>query len=287
MIFNIGNMARQQASNPLWRAEVRDLRNRLENYYNSISENAENLQQRIKLGLLLADMTRDLTAYDKALELYNNVLKHLEALPEADRNSIESRRIQSSVENGIGSCYLARRKANEALPHYEKALELDTARYKELAPADGAPLPTGKDLTPELETAAEDLLSSYRCLGECQYMANDPEEARDTYKQGRQIVLNMKNINAGISMQYVRLLSALGNLESSCGNLRQAAEAWAGAGELAQRLRKASDSPAIQAQTTRYLRELENSLKSIAKPLEEMRRAEAEQQADAEAELPQ
>ena len=281
MIYSVGNLVRQQASSPQWREEVRDMRNRIETYYNSLVQSGADMTSRVKLGLFLADTTRDLTAYDKALEIYATTLKDWESLPEAERNSVEGRRIRSSIANGMGSCYLATRKAADALPYYEKALEMDEALFNELAPANDEPLPADDNISADLARAAEDVLSSYRCLGECQFSADDPEEARDTYKRGQELVVRMKNLKPGMSIQYIRLLTALGNLESSCGQIRQAYAAWMNAANVAQRLRQVAPSPAVQAQTVRYLRELEGSIKSVGKQLEEAQKAQQAAESDA------
>lgn len=280
MIYNVGNTVRQQASSPLWRAEVRDMRNVLESYYNAHVKNGSNLVESVRLGLFLADTTRDLTAYDKAIEEYTAVLANCEKLTEEQINSVDLRRLRSAIENGLGSCYLAQRKPREAQPHYENALEIDQSIFAELAPADDAPLPTGEALTPNLAKAAEDLLSSIRCLGECQFMAEDPEEARDTFKRGQDLVVRMKNLAPPMSIQYIRLLTDLGNLESSCGQMRQAYAAWMNAASIAQRLRQVAPTPAIQAQAARFLRELEPSIKSVGKQLQDAQAAEAAKAAD-------
>lgn len=275
MIFSVGKMASRQASNPLWQEEVRNMRNKLEAYYSGLEKTPATLSRRVKLGVLLADMTRDLTAYDKALEQYTAVLADWESQPEADRNSLEGRRLRSAIANGTGSCLLARRRVKEALPQYEKALEIDMAIYNELAPANGEPLPKGADLSADLGRAAEDVLSSIRCMGECQFLADDPEEARDTYKRGQDLVGRMKHLAPAMSIQYIRLLSALGDLESSCGQPRQAAAAWAAAANLAQRLLQVAPSPSVKAQTVRYLRQLEGSIKTVAKQLQDSQPAAA------------
>lgn len=276
MIYNVGNTVRQQAGNPMWREQVRDMRNVLSSYYDARVKAGAAPAECAKLALFLADTTCNLTAYNKALDEYAGVLALLDQLPEDQRNSIDNRRIRSAVENGIGFCYLSLNTPKDALPHYEKALEIDKAIFNELAPAENAPLPAGKGLTPSLDKAAQDVLSSYRCLGECQFKADDPEEARDTYKRGTDMVARMQNLSPLMYIQYIRLLSALGNLESSCGQLRHAYVAWVTAREKAQQLAKASSSPAVQAQAIRYARELEQSARFVGKQLQEAQAAQTE-----------
>lgn len=278
MIYDVGNAVRQQASSPMWREQVRDMRNKLEEYYDVRVKNGSDPVERVRLGLFLADTTRDLTAYDKALDEYSAVLAECEKLTEEQINSVDLRRLRSAIENGIGSCYFAQRKAAAAMPHYEKALKIDLEIFNELAPENDAPLPTGNALHPSLAKAAEEVLASYRCLGECQFMADDPEEARDTFKQGQDLVVRMKHLAPPMSIQYIRLLTSLGNLESSCGQLRQAYAAWMNAANIAQRLRQVAPSPAVQAQAARYMQELEPSIKTIGKQLQEAQAAESAEQ---------
>lgn len=276
MIFSVGDLVSKQASQPMWREEARDMRNRIEEYYKHLKASQASPTLCVKLGLFLANATRDLAAYDKAFEGYNAVLADWNNLPESERTSIEGRRMRSAIANGLGSCLLARGKAADALPYYEEALELDHKLFDELAPENHAELPAGSNISPDLIRAAEDVLSSYRCLGECQFAADDPEEARDTYRKGHELAMRMKNLKPGMSIQYIRLLSAMGNLESNCGVPKKAYAAWMNAATTAQRLRKSSPSPAIQAQTARFLRELENSLKTVNKQLRD--EAAAQQQ---------
>lgn len=278
MIFNIGKLAGEQASNPVWYDQVRDMRNKLEDYYNALEAKGEDPKTSMQLGLLLADITRSMRAYDKALKLYNETLTKWENQPEEARQSLEGRRMRSSIANGMGGCYLVQGKAVDALPYYEKALEIDKAIYDELAPE--GQLPTGNQtISPDLERAAEDILSSYRCLGECQRWANDPEEARDTYKKGQELALRMNNLRPGASLQLIRLRSAQGDLENSLGQLKNAYVAWMSAGQLGQNLLKLGPSASVRAKLIQNLRRLSESIKAISpkvrEELEAARAAEA------------
>ena len=150
MIFTIGDKVRQQAAQPMWREDVRDMRNKLEAYLTHLKETGADAMTIVRLGLLLADATRDMAAYSRAEGLYQDTLKDLDALPEDVRAGVPARRIRSALSNGIGSCYLMQRKFTEALPHYEEALRLDKELYDSLAPADGQPLPEGEEMSDDL-----------------------------------------------------------------------------------------------------------------------------------------
>lgn len=278
MLYNVGNMVGKQAANPLWRDSVRDMRNQVESYYNSLKANQGNSIKTVRLGQLYADITLNLAAFDKAIDIYNSVLKDWEELPESDRTGIEGRRIRSAIANGTGSALLSRRRATEALPYYEKALEIDTEIFNELLPPDSnGVLPPGDGASKDLERAAEDLVSSYRCLGECQFIADDPEEARDTYKKGQELVTRMNNLRPSVTLQFIRLLSSMGNLESNVGETKRAFAAWSSAANLAQRLLRTAPSASVQAQVRNFLRELEPSIKSVGQKLKEASAAEQAQ----------
>lgn len=267
MIFTVGEKVNHLATQPEWTEEVRGMRSRLEDYYNKLEEKGADLPLRVRLSIFLADSARNLRAYAKASEGYQTALKNWENLPADIRTSITGRRLRSAIANGTASCLLMQNKAAAAQPYYETALKIDEEIFNELAPDQGQPLPLNPG--PELERAAEDVLSSYRCLAECLQYADDPEEARETFQRGHTLATRMKHLKGGMSIQYIRLLSALGNLESRCGQLRQAQAAWTLAANLAQRLRQATSSRSLQAQAQRYLRELEPSIKSVNKKLKE------------------
>lgn len=283
MIYSVGEHARRLAADPAWVEDVRDMRNRLEEYYNSIPQTPATLAERVKLGLFLAHATRDLRAFQRAISAYDSVLQLWQELPDADRTSPQGRRTRSDIENGKGMCLMALGKRADALPLYKKALDLDKARFEDLAPENNAPLPQGDDISPDLVQAAEDVLSSYRCMGECQLLADDPESARDTYKKGTELAQRMKHLKPGMSIQYIRLLSSLGNLESSCGRKQQALAAWQQAAFYANQLQQAAPSPAVKAQAALFLRELAPSIKTLSRELQA--EAAPQQEADAAPEL--
>lgn len=285
MIFNVGKRIGDHAADMEWREDVRDMRNKLESYYESLNAQNGNVQTRIQLGLMLADITRSMGSIDKAQTYYADLLKLWESQDQETRASLEGRRERSSIANGMGACNLMQRKTAEALPYYEEALKIDTDIFNELAPDDGGALPAGDDLSPDLARAAEDILSSYRCLGDCQRWADDPEEARDTYKKGIELVNRMSNLNAGISLQYIRLLSAQGDLENSCGEIKKAGMAWAQACKLAEGAYKIAPNGSLRAKIRRDYRKLENSIKAIRPKLQEQQET-ARKAADAEGAIP-
>ena len=285
LLFSVANDVRRQANQPLWMETVRDMRNKIEAYYEAEKAHRTSLSEEelVSLGLMLADTTRDLAAYEKAKGYYETAQKDWDALPQEVRNSVSGRRLSSAIANSMGYLCLVQRKTNEALPYYEKALEIDRALFEELAPANEGQLPTGEALSADLAKAAEDALSSYRCLGDAQFFADDPELARDTYSKGQALATRMNNLTPAIALQYVRLLSALGNLENSVGNPKKALAAWVEAAKRADALRRMgpSISGKMQLQTIRYLRELEQSIKAVNNKLIQESKSEEEAAAPA------
>lgn len=265
LLFSVADDVRRQVNQPVWVETVRDMRNKIEAYYEAEKANRNLLSDEdlVSLGLLLADTTRDLAAYEKAQAFYEAAQKDWEALPEEVKKSASGRRLSSAIANGRGYLCLVQRKMSEALPYYEKALQIDRALFDELAPANEAQLPVGEELSDDLAKAAEDTLSSYRCLGDAQFFADDPELARDTYSQGQALAVRMNNLTPAIALQYIRLLSALGNLENNVGNPKKALAAWLEAAKRADTLRRMGPPIAVQLQTVRYLRELEQSIKTV------------------------
>ena len=82
-------------------------------------------------------------------------------------------------------------------------------------------------MPPGVSQAATAVFSSYRCLGECQMLADDPEEARETLKTGIALAEEIRRMTPEMHMQYIRLLVAMGNLESRCGNESEVLRHWA------------------------------------------------------------
>lgn len=269
MIFNVGDVLRREAGQPMWRDLVRDMRNQVEAYYNAMKSTKGDPERMVRMGLFLADGAKDLSAFQKAADIYTTTLKDWEALPEATRTSVQGQRIHSSLANGLAACLMQQRKMAEAMPYYEQALQLDKARFEQLAPKEGNPLPMAADLTADLENAAKDLLSSYRCLAECQLFADDPEQARETLQSGYKAAKAMQNLSVGISFEYLHLLSTLGNLESRVGQPRKALAAWMQAAAVAEQLRKGASSPADQVRAINLLSRLTPSIKMVQSKLKE------------------
>lgn len=277
MVFTIGKLASARVADPEITEPVREMLALTEAYYTSIADKATGTMEKAKLALRIADITLDLTAFAKAEGAYDTAQKDLDALPETERKSREARRIQSSIYYGKAASLLSRRQAGEALQWYEKSLESDLGIYKELAPADGEKLPEGS-VEPELARAATDVMSSYRCLGECQFWADDPEEARDTYNKGIDLAKGLDKLSPEMSIQYIKLLANLGNLESRVGKKKESLNAWLQAVNFCQRLYASNRRGDIRMEARRLFESLRPNVLTLARELQDEQAAQVETQ---------
>lgn len=277
MVYTIGKLASARVADPEITEPVREMLALTEAYYTSIADKAAGTMEKAKLALRIADITLDLTAFAKAEAAYDTAQKDLDALPEDARKSREARRIQSAIYYGKAASLLSRRQAANALPWYEKSLESDLGIYNELAPAEGEKLPEGS-VEPELARAATDVMSSYRCLGECQFWADDPEEARDTYNKGIDLAKNLDKLSPEMSIQYIKLLANLGNLESRVNNKQESLKAWLQAVNFCQRLYASNRRGDIRMEARRLFESLRPNVLTLARELQDEQAAQVETQ---------
>ncbi len=209
--------------------------------------------ERVDIACRVAELTRNLGAYAKAFVAFERALEDYEALPEGDRQTVEGKRLLSSLHNGTGLCLLSIHRESDAIPHYEKALELDLAVLRELGIAEDTALPEGNP-DANISRAVADVLGSYRCLGESHAVAGDFEEARDIYKKGIDAMAKLKNldVNSDMGIAYVKLHGALGDLENHCGNERAALSSWEQASNLSKAIFASSRISGIKAQAKRF-----------------------------------
>lgn len=263
-IYDLGARASENAAHPELTEAVRNMLAHLEEYYTQQADFLAGKPAKVRLALRLADTAKDLTAWERACGSYDRALADFDALPEADREQTDNKRLLSSICNGKAFCLLRRGMVNDALQMYTRALEIDSALYALVAPAEGAALPEG-DVAPELARAAEEVFFSYRCLGECQEVAEDPEEARETFKAGIALAVRLDRLSPGMSLQYIRLLGALGNLESRCGNEREALAQWLQAATMCERLHNSTTNLIIRSKTARAFQSLVPNIQALQK----------------------
>lgn len=190
--------------------------------------------------------------------------------------------MQSGCQNGIGLCLLNQNKAAEALLRYEAALVIDEALYQAVAPKEGEELPAG-DVEPNLSRAATDLIDSYRCLGDCQRAVEDPEEALATYTKGQELGQRLKRLSSEMSIAYVKLLTSLGDLNSSLGKPKEALGAWVMAARICQSLNASSPKLEVKAETKRCYDALAPAINSVAQQLQNEQKAGEQKAAEEKA----
>ena len=287
LIFDLGMRASELSSHPELNASVRNMLEKLENYYVALSDELAGSERKLRLALRLADTIKNLGAWERANNAFQRALADYEAMPQELRDKAENLRLLSAVYNGQAYCALKLEKANEAMNLYAKSHEIDTAAFMRVAPEEGQPLPEGEQRE-RYQQAAADLLFSIRCLGECQYAMQDVEEARETYKRGairaEQVVMlpaandstqraPLWGLSQDVSIQYVRLLVVLGNLESSCGKAQEAFNNWLKAAQICELLLQRASSLIIRNRAAQILQ-------SIVPQLRAMQQGSAQQQAE-------
>ncbi len=220
----------------------------LQAYYDAIAS-APPSAERAHIARRIADVMSSLRSYAKGYEAFQRAQADLDALPQSERDSVAGKRLQSAIWTGAGLCLINQNRATDALPYYEKALASDLSVLREVGPAEGEALPTGS-IPPDVSRAVADALGSYRCLGECQLEAGDPEEARDTYRKGLQLMEELKQLDTSSAMgiAFVKLISAQGDLENRCGRDREALSAWVQAARLCNTIISKSGRAATKAQ---------------------------------------
>lgn len=266
LVYELGARASENATHPELNEAVRNMLALMEEYYAQNADAMSGTPEKARLSLRMADITRELSAWERACGFYDRARADYDALPEAERNKPEVKRMLSSLCNGKAFCLMNLKNTAEALELYNKALEVDSALYEMVAPPEGEALPEG-DVEPNLARAAEDIFFSYRCLGECQEVAGDPEEARDTIKQGIELAKRLDRLSPGMSLQYIRLLGALGNLESRCAKEREALGYWVQAAQMCQRLHNSTGNLIIRSKTARQFQSLMPQIQELQQKL--------------------
>lgn len=278
-VYKLAQKVTKPEAFPELNSMVKDMLEIMQAYYEELKKGEPTLE-RAKLALQIASTTRDLGAFTKAQGEYESARKEVEGLPEDIKTSTEAQRILSSCCNGLGVCLLAQNKASEALLQYEAALAIDETQYKAVAPAEGEELPEG-EVNPELSRSATDLLDSYRCLGDCQRVLDDPEEALATYNKGHELAQRLKRLSADMSIAYVKLLTSMGNQQNALNKSKEAMGAWVVAARICQGLNSSSPRLDVKAETKRCFDALLPAIQTVNQKLTQ-EQAEAKQKEEAD-----
>ncbi len=279
LLENIGPLVTDRAMAAEFNEPAKVYLESLNAYYAELSALPPTME-RVDIGRRVAELTRNLGAYAKAFDAFERALEDFEALPEADRNTVEGKRLHSSLLNGTGICLLSINKASDSIPYYEKSLETDIAVLRDLGIGEESTLTEGNP-DANVSRAVADVLGSYRCLGESHVAVGDLEEARDIYKKGIDTMAKLKHldVNSGMGIAYVKLHGALGDLENRCGNEREALASWVQAANLCNAIFSNSRVVTVKGQAKRFFDTLSPLIMDKSRKLQ----AEAETQKSADA----
>lgn len=278
LVYSAGKAMSEQASDPVFNESVKLMLEKMVAYYDELAASGKVTPERVRLGLRIGEVCRDLGAYRRALTYYEKAESDFNALPEERRNSDAGLRVLSAINNGFGTCLYCQGRFDEAQARYRQALELDRTAFRRLEP-EQRPL-TNELISrkPELTPAVCELLGSYRCLGDCIRQTGEIEDARDVYKDGVRLAQELSLLSPPMTISLCRLLSDLGDLESATGNYDTAAKHWVSSLQLINTLEKNS-----QASITPRMRLDMNRMKTtLVRALQELQRLEQARKAAAE-----
>ncbi len=252
LLENVAPLVTSNAGVPEFNEPCKVYLETLQQFYGKLSALPPSWE-RADIAFRVAELTRNLGAHAKAIEAYATAVADFEALPEEERSSVDGKRRHSALLNGTGVCLLSTGKAAEAIPYYEKALETDISVLRALGVAEETSLPENNP-DANVSRAVADVLGSYRCLGESHLVIGDLEEARDIYKKGIAEMTSLKqlDVNSGMGIAYVKLHSALGDLENRCGNEREALASWTQAATLCNAIFNNTRQVTVKVQAKRF-----------------------------------
>ncbi len=281
-LYTIAAKVTSRDAFPQFNSMVKDMLEMMHAYYAELQKGAPS-EERVRLAVQIATTTSDLGAYAKAQGEFDNAIKEIEALPESVRQAPACQRLLSTCLNGKGVCLLAQNMASEALASYEAAFVVDETMYQAVAPAEGEELPEG-DVEPALSRAAADFMDSCRCLGDCQRVLGNLEEARATYTKGCALAERLKRLSSEMSIAYVKLLTTLGNLDNELEKPQDAIKSWVLAARICQSLNANSPRLDVKAETKRCFDALLPAIQSVGQQLQSVQAEAAAEAAEAKAE---
>ena len=281
-LYTLAAKVTNQDAFPQFNSMVKDMLEMMHAYYAELQK-GEPCEERVRLAVQIATTTRDLGAYSKAFGEFDNAIAEIESLPETLRQGDACQRLLSTCYNGKGVCLLAQNKATEALPLYEAALVVDTALFQKVAPAEGEALPEG-EVAPEISRAVSDYFDSCRCLGDCQRVLGNVEEARATYAKAGKAAETLKRLSSEMSIAYVKLLTALGNLDNSLDKPQDAMKSWVLAARICQSLNTSSPRLDVKAETKRCFEALVPAIQAVGQKLQAVQAEAAAEAAEVKAE---
>lgn len=258
---------------PVFNSKTRDFVELLSNYYEHLRAESKDARERVRAASALAKVLRNVGgAYPRAEAAYRDALKECEALSQEELNSAEGQRTLSSINNGIASCLLMQGNSKEALQYYNAALEIDEAQFKAVDVKEGETVSGNEAIA--LSHAVVEVVDSYRCLGDCQVIGDDPEEALETYKKGLEIAAKYQGGQPTVEMavSFSKIYTSYGDLEQRNGSSEKARQAWTIAAKLCSATFNATNDQLQKLELKRSFDALVEALKATQpaeKPAEE------------------
>ncbi len=241
-------------------AAVRDvatvLLEKLENHYNAISSQPVD-KARVKLAVDIAEFQRQLTAWERSYTSYERALKDWEALEMKDKAEISVQRLKSSIYNGLAFTLLSRPSSNpvlvaenrqKALGFFKEQLDSDLSIFNAIGPKEGDAVPAGS-WSEDINTATNDLISSYRCVGDGFLLTDNNADAEAAYQEGVKIAQRVQKLSEQPTLQLIRILSALGDLQLKMNKEAEAVKSLTSAAQIAIQLNKQSGDARIKLET--------------------------------------
>ncbi len=278
------------AANPTIRDTATQLLERLESYYKSMSQEPVSVE-RVKLALDIASFQRELGAWQRSFESYERALKEWESLDIKQKAEIPVQQIKSSIYNGLGAVLLylpipaddseqIAKQKKDSLSYFKEQLDSDLAIFSALAPKEGEALPEA-GWGPEVDRATQDLISSYRCVGDGLRFNDEVDQAREAFTQGIKVAQRIQKLGDKSSLQLLKILSALGDLERSQERKREAYTHWVTAVRIATQISKTSGSSSSKFEAVQIANRLTPLLQRLQ--LELQQEASEAQAADEQA----
>ncbi len=229
---------------------------KLENHYQAISEGPFDVA-RLELAVDIAECQRQLTAWERAYASYERALKDWEALAMKDKTEIRIQRLKSSIYNGLAFTLLARtsnassntdENRQTALNYFKEQLDSDLSIFNAVGPKEGDALPAGS-WSDDINRATNDLISSYRCVGDGFLLTGNNEDALAAYLEGVKIAQRVQKLSEQPTLQLIRILSSLGDLQLKMDKEKEAVQSLTSAAQVAIQLNKQSSDTRVKMET--------------------------------------
>jgi len=272
LLYNTADTIAELARHPELQAPAQLLLEKLQAYDDVLSAHDSNKLESARIALTIAKTCSSLNAGKRAEQNYQKALDRLLILAKED-DTQQIKRLMSTAYNGLAFSKLSQKDVTSALVLYKKQLALDEALFELVAPAASSPPPVNS-WSDEIALASSNLISSYRCLGDALSANDELEDARDTYRKGIKHASTLNKLSQNMTMQYIKLLTAMGNLESRCNKEKEALQAWSAAAKLAQKINEVSKTPSVKFESKRAFDTLLPLIKRISAKLQAQEEAQ-------------